>query len=82
MLIVAYFLEVGLVLVIAPWTAFWERNVFVIASGDLSDILLSPWLRGALSGVGVVTFVAGLLDLVALFVRREPSETPSPQSPR
>jgi hypothetical protein len=72
---------VGLVLIVAPWTGFWENNVFVIASENLSAILLSPWLRGGLSGVGVVTFVAGLLDLIGLFVHRETSGSRSAQAP-
>lgn len=72
----------GLVLVVAPWTGFWEHNVFVIASERMSAFLLSPWLRGALSGVGAVTFVAGVLDLIGLFVHRETSGSPSAEAPR
>lgn len=68
-------------LVIAPWTEFWEHNRFVVASSGTSSVLLSPWLRGALSGVGVVTFVAGLLDLIGLFLRREPTGPHSAQAP-
>lgn len=69
-------------LVVAPWTTFWERNLFVIGWDRLSAVLLSPWVRGAFSGIGAVTFVAGLLDLVGLFVRRETSESPSAHAPR
>ena len=78
----AYFLEVGLVLIVAPWTEFWEHNAFVVASSTASSILLSPWLRGALSGFGVVTFGAGILDLLGLFLRRKPSGPESARAPR
>lgn len=80
-MIVAYFLEVGLVLLVAPWTTFWEHNTFVNAWPTLSAVLLSPWFRGALSGIGVVTAVAGLLDLLGLFLHREPSGPQSAQAP-
>jgi hypothetical protein len=82
LLIIAYFLEVGLVLIVSPWTGFWEHNVFVIASSRVSAVLLNPWLRGAVSGVGGVTFVAGLLDLVGLFAGRETTGSTSAQAPR
>jgi hypothetical protein len=82
LLVIAYFLEVGLVLLVAPWTAFWEQNVFVIASPRVSGVLLSPWLRGAMSGVGVVTFGAGLLDVIGLFVHRGSSDASSASAPR
>lgn len=68
-------------LVIAPWTSFWEHNLFVQASSMGAVVLLSPWLRGALSGIGVVTFVAGVLDLLGLFLRRESSGSPSAPAP-
>ena len=58
-------------LVIVPWTTFWEHNTFVNGSRAVSGILLSAWLRGALSGVGVVAIGAGLLDVLGLFLHRE-----------
>lgn len=58
-------------LVIVPWTLFWERNVFVTGSHAAAHVLLSPWLRGALSGIGVVAIGAGLLDILDLFLQRE-----------
>jgi hypothetical protein len=57
------------VLVVAPWTGFWENNAFVVAWPAAADVLLSPWLRGALSAVGVVTIGAGLLDLLDLVMK-------------
>jgi hypothetical protein len=73
---------VGLVLVIAPWTGFWEHNAFVLAWPVTAAVLLSPWVRGALSGIGVVTAVAGLVDLFTLFLHREPTGPHSAQAPR
>ena len=64
-------------LIVAPWTAFWEHNLFVVAWPAAAAVLLSPWLRGALSGIGAVTIGAGLIDLVGIFLRRG---TPGPSS--
>lgn len=58
-------------LAIVPWTSFWEHNLFITSSHAASHVLLSPWLRGALSGIGVVAIGAGLLDILGLFLQRE-----------
>ena len=67
-LLVVYFAEVGVVLVAAPWTSYWERNYFVEALPVLQPLLTSYALRGAITGVGVVSLAAGLTELVA-FIR-------------
>lgn len=64
-------------LLILPWTGYWDHNYFVNVSRDLQPSLASPWLRGAVSGIGLVTFFAGLADLLALLVRRSRSESPT-----
>ena len=48
---VAYFLEVGLLLVLVPWTAFWERNYFAVASPVFQELLRNNFVRGAVSGL-------------------------------
>ena len=40
-LLVVYFAEVGLVLVVAPWTTYWDRNYFVEALPVLQPLLTS-----------------------------------------
>ena len=51
-LITVYFVEVGLVLVVAPWTTFWDRNYFVESFPFLETILTSHVVRGGVTGVG------------------------------
>jgi hypothetical protein len=67
LLFAAYFLETGLVLVVMPWSNFWDRNLFVAALPAVQRLLSSPYARGAVSGVGLVTAVAGVLELAAAF---------------
>lgn len=59
----------GVVLTVAPWTTFWERNYFVGAWPLLRNVLLSPWLRGAISAIGVVSAGAGLIDLFEIVMK-------------
>jgi hypothetical protein len=78
LLFAAYFLEAGLILIVAPWSQFWDRNFFASALPVFERIVASPYARGAVSGVGIVTLLAGLADLGAAFAaRREASDLPS-----
>src|SRR5688500_13888090 len=51
LLLVAYFIEVGLLLVLVPWSQFWERNYFLTAYPALHDIIRNNYVRGAVSGL-------------------------------
>jgi hypothetical protein len=63
LLYIAYFLEVGLILVFVPWSAFWERNYFAESLPLLQAIVKNNFVRGAVSGIGVLNLAAGLADL-------------------
>ncbi len=65
-----YFLEAGLLLLVAPWTAFWERNYFLDVLPSLRRVLLDPYLRGAISGIGLVCLAAAAAELAGLWGRR------------
>ena len=67
LLFAAYFLETGLILVVMPWSTFWDRNIFVATLPVVERLLASPYARGAVSGVGVITAIAGVLELAAAF---------------
>jgi hypothetical protein len=61
--------EVGILLLILPWTRYWEENVFLyFITGKLnatwvSTLLTSGYVRGAVTGLGVLNILAGLLDI-------------------
>lgn len=67
----AFFLEVGLLLIVLPWSGFWDRNYFGSAWPGLRPIITNNFVRGAVTGLGVVNVLAGLLDLALLFVARQ-----------
>ncbi len=53
-----------------PWTALWDRNAFAAAWPWLQEAMANPFVRGGVSGVGLVTTLAGLRDLTgAIFAR-------------
>jgi hypothetical protein len=70
LLIAVYLVEAGLVLAIGPWTVFWERNYFALAWPWLGTVMFNPFVRGAITGVGIVTTIAGLRDLMSRFLAR------------
>ena len=53
-------LELGLMLILVPWSDFWQANYFVIQFPDLATILRSAYLRGAVSGLGVLNVFLAL----------------------
>jgi hypothetical protein len=62
---------VGLLLIVMPWwPAFWEHNYFALAWPQLRPILTNNFVRGAVSGLGLVNLVAGFADLALIFVSR------------
>jgi polyferredoxin len=71
---VAFFLEVGLLLVVLPWSAFWEHNYFAEAWPALRPLLTNNFVRGAVTGLGLVNLFAGFADLALLFATREHRE--------
>ncbi len=70
LLFTAYFLEVGLILLLVPWSHFWDRNYFAQSLPLLHDLIRNNFVRGAVSGIGVLNLLAGLADLRALLLWR------------
>lgn len=63
-------------LILIPWSAFWERNYFVAWSGALTDVLKSNYTRGAVSGLGLLNVWAALAELADMFGNRTDSSNP------
>lgn len=72
---IAYFLEVGLLLILVPWSAFWERNYFARSLPLVRSLLEDNFLRGAVSGLGLVNLMMGFVDLSSLMSARRAIET-------
>ena len=62
-------------LIVVPWwPAFWEHNYFALAWPWLRMLMTNNFVRGAVSGLGVVNLFAGFADLALLFATRDPQE--------
>jgi len=57
-------LEAGVLLVFLPWSPYWDRNFFLQRFPGLVPFVLSPYFRGAVTGLGLLdVFLAGSVFL-------------------
>lgn len=63
LLLALYLLEAGLLLVLAPWSRFWDRNYFSAYFPALGEMLGHPYVKGAVTGIGLVSLAAALMEL-------------------
>jgi hypothetical protein len=81
----ACFFEVGLLLVVLPWTVLWDRNYVFDALPLLRNLTQSPYIRGAVSGLGVLNFGLGIVEVMTFIGTRldhrsrEPELAPPPK---
>ncbi len=54
-----------------PWSEFWEHNYFAVAWPLLRSIVTNNFVRGGVSGLGVVNLAAGFADLTVALTTRE-----------
>ena len=81
LLIAAYLIASGVVLTMTPWSPFWLHNYFAQAWPWLGDAMATTAVRGAVTGVGLVTALAGVLDLVSVLIARRAAVSPSSITP-
>jgi polyferredoxin len=70
LLLTAFFLETGVVLLLAPWSEFWDRNYFAQALPLIHALMINNFVRGAVSGLGIVNMSAAVAEMHAFFAER------------
>lgn len=70
LVLIIFFLEVGFVLTLAPWSAYWDRNYFAETLPAIHAFVTNNFVRGAVTGLGIVNMAAAVLDLISLFMAR------------
>ncbi len=70
LVLVALFLEIGLLLVVIPWSGFWDRNYFAQAVPAVQNVITNNYVRGAISGLGLINVYLGLAELVSTMSAR------------
>jgi hypothetical protein len=62
---------IGLILVIAPWwTEVWDANVLLQPWPFLRSLVLSPFVRGGVTGLGLVNVLLAFVELREHFAER------------
>ena len=56
-------LLIGAVLVVAPWTSLWDTNHLLQPHPTLRSVVLSPFARGAVTGLGLVNVLLAFQDV-------------------
>jgi len=70
--LITFCLEIGCFLTIFPWTTYWEINYFSQIVPAWHVVWYNAYVRGAVSGLGVLNLYIGLLEVFRLrrFSRR------------
>lgn len=58
-----------MLLVITPWSRFWDRNYFTALWPSLALVMSNDFVKGAVSGIGVISVLAALGEIMALVTR-------------
>jgi hypothetical protein len=74
LLLTAFFIETGLVLLLAPWSEFWDRNYFAQGMPFVHALMINNFVRGAVSGLGVVNVAAALGEMLDFLSERRISD--------
>ena len=53
-------LELGLVLILVPWSEIWETNYFLYQYPAFALFANNPFTRGAISGLGITNVFLAL----------------------
>jgi hypothetical protein len=78
LLIVAFFFEFGFALLIVPWSVFWDRNYFAELVPAIRAVITNNFVRGAVSGLGVINLLSGVSELVSILLARKTDTGPAP----
>jgi hypothetical protein len=76
--IVAFFFEFGFALLIVPWSAFWDRNYFAGMVPVIHTVITNNFVRGAVSGLGVINLLSGVSELVSMLLARNTDTDATP----
>lgn len=74
LLLITFLLEIGFMLILLPWSAYWDHNYFASALPPVHAFITNNFVRGAVSGLGVVNMTTALADLFWLLVARRSSD--------
>lgn len=65
-----YCLEAGLFFIVVPWTRVWSMNPLLHATPTLLLLSINPFVRGFISGFGVIHLLIGVKDVMRIAAAR------------
>ena len=71
-------MEFGLFLAVYPWTDYWDDSWFSYLTPAWDKIWMSPYFRGAITGLGVVNVFIACSEVIGLrrFARHDADAEP------
>jgi hypothetical protein len=66
LVLIIFCLEIGLFLMAFPWTEYWERNFFSHIVPEWHRFWDNSYVKGAVSGLGVLNVYISLLEIFNL----------------
>ena len=76
LIVIAFFFEIGVALLVVPWSAFWDRNYFAESVPLIHAVITNNFVRGAVSGLGLLNIVSGLAEVISLMLGRHTDVAP------
>lgn len=77
LILTLFCLEVGAFLLVFPWMPYWDDNYFIALTGVWKSVFVSPYFKGAVSGLGVLNLYLAIMEsieFVGSFIE-EPART-------
>jgi hypothetical protein len=71
---VIVWVELGIILVIAPWTRYWSGNSLILSYPHLRELLGINFIRGTVTGIGLLDIWTGIWRLLRY---RDPVREPA-----
>jgi hypothetical protein len=66
LLLIVFCLEIGVVLLVFPWSDYWDNNFFSTWIPRMHDIWDNSYVRGAVSGLGIANIFIAFGELFRL----------------
>ena len=71
----------GTILVILPWSSYWDSNYYFQYSHLLETILVNPVARSGVTALGIIDFLIGIDEVRRLRKSSDPSDASRPSTP-
>lgn len=77
---IIFCMELGLFLVVYPWTEAWATNLFAGIVPEWHGYWTNPYARGAVSGIGVLNLYVSFVEILRLRRFARPARSDEPES--